>query len=398
MILTINLGSASKKYALYDADRKLLTAHFERGEDGGHIATFEYGTTEEHYPVGDTDYSDSLSHVLNFVTSNGALSEKIPKTVPDYIGIRVVAPGLYFTANRFINKNYLERLEEANVITPVHIFPVLEEIEKIKFHLPETDLIGISDSAFHSGMPEVARRYALPNQMAEKYGIYRYGYHGLSVASAMGKLKNMPGGITPKTIVCHLGSGASVTALFKGESIDTSMGFTPLEGVPMGSRSGSIDAGAVYYLGKMLKLPPEKVSLLLNEESGLLGISGETSDIRELLALESEGEMDAKLALDIFTYKIRQHIGAYIASLGGLDTLVFTGTVGERSSVIRARVCEGLEEMGIHLDLRENDSYNGNKDGSIQTIGSLVSVIVLVSDEMGEMARLTHQFIESSEA
>jgi acetate kinase len=222
--------------------------------------------------------------------------------------------------------------------------------------------------------------------MSSKYGIYRYGYHGLSVSSAVVKFKARPGGIPDRVIVCHLGSGASVTAIKKGESVDTSMGFTPLEGVPMGSRVGNIDAEAVLFIQKAAKLTPGKLSHYLNTESGLRGLSGGVSDIRELLYMKEKGDKKAILALHMFTYRIKQCIGSYMAVLGGIDSLVFTGTIGERSPKIREQICEGLEGLGIAVDYDKNELHTGEKEGNIQNVFSKAGVVVLRADEMKIMA------------
>lgn len=382
MILTVNIGSASKKYALYEKEKCLFSAHFEN-EKEKFVVFLICGDMEEKREIDSGDYSASLSYTLGFLIDRNLVdAEKESLSV----AIRIVAPGEYFTKHKIIDEEYMKRLNAAVEIEPIHIGPTLLELKEAKKLLLKAVVYGISDSVYHTTIPKVARRYGLPKDASENYGIYRYGYHGLSVSGAVQKLRNMSGGIPKRTIVCHLGSGASVTALADGKSVDTSMGFTPLEGIPMGSRVGSIDAEAVLFLQKSMGLSSEKMSVYLNTKSGLKGISGKTSDVRELLSLEKEGDSEAGLAIQMFIYRIRQYIGAYMATLGGLDAIVFTGVIGERSPKIRARVCENLSELGVRLDKKENELCSGARDGFIQSTASVVSVIVFVSDESRVMA------------
>lgn len=385
-ILIINIGSASKKYAIYQNGKLLLASHFEHNGRGGFVASFYHDEKKEEQELSESKHRGSLPYLIDYLIERRILGLKEKLFA---VGIRVVAPGQYFKEHRKIDDEYIKKLEEAADIAPLHIEAVLSELKEMRRSLPEITVVGCSDSAFHSTILDVAKNYAISEDVVKKYGIYRYGYHGLSIESAVKKLRNMNGGVPTRTIVCHLGSGSSVTALKNGQSTDTSMGFTPLEGLPMGSRVGSIDAEAVLFLGRSLDLSFEKLSEYLNTKSGLLGLSGKTSDVRELLRLEQDGDAKCKLALDMFIYSVKKYIGAYMATLGGLDALVFTGTVGERSHKVRARVCSGLEEFGIRLDQGENVIYEGNKDGSIQSTNSQTSIIVLSSDETGVMERIT---------
>lgn len=384
-ILIINIGSASKKYAVYQDGKILLSAHFEHSGKGGFVATVIYGENKKEYGLSENSYHESLSFLLKISVDLGVL---VSKEELLSAGIRIVAPGEYFIKHRKIDEEYIKKLETASEIAPLHVAPALAELNEVKRLLTNVPLVGCSDSAYHSTLTDVARHYALPEDAAKNYGIYRYGYHGLSVESTVKKLRNMHSGVPARAIICHLGSGSSITALKDGLSVDTSMGFTPLEGVPMGSRVGPIDAEAVLFLGKSLGFSAGKLSQYLNTKSGMLGLSGKTSDIRELLKLEEGGETRAKLALGMFVYSVKKYIGAYIAVLGGLDTLVFTGTIGERSYKIRTRICNGLEELGIRLDQRENENYEGDKDGLIQAMVSPTSIVVLSSDEMGVMEEI----------
>lgn len=389
MILAINLGSASKKYALYGGGRRLALAHFER-DDGGFKISLDIGEAKDDYPVTEDDYEGALSYLLRLLIDRELITdEKGIKAA----AIRVVAPGSYFTEHRLIGDEYERRLASAADIAPLHLKPVLTELAEVRELLPEAELLGASDSAFHSTMPAEARRYAIPEDAADEQDIYRFGYHGLSMESVARGLKKFPGPFPERTIVCHIGSGVSVTALRDGKSADTSMGFTPLEGVPMGSRSGSLDPEAALFLQKRFGFSPEKISHYLNTEAGLLGLSGSSGDIRELLELEELGDERAKLALSVFVYRLKQYIGAYMVALGGLDCLVFTGTAGERSPVIRARVCAGLSEFGLALDGRENELYTGEKEGFIQEDDAAVKIGVILADEMEVMNNIAGELL-----
>lgn len=389
-ILTVNIGSASKKYALYDGENCLATAHFEHGDKGGYFFTYKTAPDiHKEKSISVEEYDNALPVVVDLILAGNLVKDKGELAV----AVRVVSPGGYFQHHRIIDDAYLGELKEAEEFAPLHITLVLSELKLIKNALPGAVMAGISDSAFNSTLPPVARNYALPAEEVKKYGIYRYGYHGLSAASAVRKMKNVPGGIPAKTVICHIGSGVSVTALENGASIDNSMGFTPLEGMPMSSRSGTVDAGAVLLIEKKLGLTPDQTFEYLNKKSGLLGIGG-SPDIRSLFALEKNGDAEAKLALDLLFYKIRLHIGAYMAAMGGIEVLIFTGTAGERSPKIRARVCEKLDGFGMILDEKENDMCIGNNDGFIQSEESKVSVVVLQDDEAGEMAREAGKLIK----
>jgi acetate kinase len=350
--LIINIGSASKKYALFEGEKELFGMHLEAGMDN-YIGSYAIAGESKDIPVQADEYRNGLAYFMNMTQEKEIAA----------IGIRVVAPGKYFQENKKIDVDYMAKLEEAKEMAPLHIAPALEEIGQIKKWSDAIPLYGISDSAFYSSMPAEAKIYGLPSAISEKYGLYRYGYHGISMQSAVEKIKAMDGDFPARAIICHLGSGSSITALLNGQPIDTSMGFTPLEGLPMGTRVGSIDPGLVLYLAKKMERNIEEVELLLNCQSGLLGISGKTPFVKELIDLAQGGDKQAELALNVYARAVRKYIGAYAALLDGLDLLVFTATIGERSSFMRDKICAGLK-------------YLGN-----------ISIVVLPADEMKEMVR-----------
>ncbi|MCR4311427.1 MAG: acetate kinase, partial [Candidatus Taylorbacteria bacterium] len=251
--------------------------------------------------------------------------------------------------------------------------------------LPHIPIIGVSDSAFHSTLPAEAYTYALPHDVVEKWNIRKFGYHGSSFASVARKVGDMQGGVPTRMIICHLGSGSSITAVKDGKSIDTTMGFTPLEGLVMGTRVGDVDAGAVIHVGEVLDSSFADLEKLFYTKSGMLGVSGTSGDIRDLLAREFQGDERAKLALNVFVYRIQKYIGSYIAVLGGLDALVFCATIGERSFIMRKRICHTLGVFGVTIDEEKNKEVI-SRDSFIHKEGS-VPVVVMTTDEMGEIAR-----------
>ena len=370
-ILAINPGSASRRYALYDGGKELWWAHFEK-DDGGFIVKVVENGKPSTVKISKADFDNSV----------GFFKDKIRDA--SVIGGRVVAPGQYYLENRKIDAGFLKKLKAAKEQAPLHVAPALLEIERVMKILPKAKMFAVSDSAFYADMPANAKLYSLPRKVAKKFGIYRYGYHGISIASVVGKIGKISGQMPKRVVICHLGSGSSVAAIKNGAAFDVSMGFTPLEGLPMGTRIGNIDAGAVIYLAKKLKMSPDKLGEFFNHECGLLGLSGKTSDVRELLDLENKGDAGAAQALNSFVYGVKRLIGAYTATMGGLDLLVFTATIGERSFIMRRRICAGLEEMGIKLDMHKNDAAV-SRDEFIGTVDSPVKIAVIVTDELKEI-------------
>lgn len=416
--LIINLGSASKKYSLYEDEREVFRAHFEM-EDSDFVVTESVGAAHEKTKISQEEYNNSGKRLLDVLVSKNIIKDAGEIAA---LGFRVVAPGEYFVKVQRIDAKYRDKLKEAYEMAPLHISAVLKGIEEFMNLLPNTSMIGVSDSAFHSTIPEMARLYALPIEDGRKYGIYRYGYHGISVASVLNtakemlgspphlsdannqsdidmekcKISNLPfqspeskcgGNLPPRVIVCHLGSGSSITAVKDGKSIDTSMGFTPLEGVVMATRTGDIDPGALLYLGKKLNLSFDEMDEYLNHKCGLLGLSGKESGVRELIELEKQGDENAKTALAVWAYRVKKYIGAYTAALGGLDLLIFTATIGERSFIMRERICDGLGNLGIAIDKEKNNQLNGGKSGFIENGALPVKVAVITTDEMKQIAR-----------
>jgi len=387
--LIVNPGSASKKYAVYEDGKEISFVHLEVCNKN-FCFTVRSKDKKETGDLSAKDFDKSLVYLFKTLKEKGILAsqEEIAQ-----IGVRIVAPGIYFQKNALIDKEYMKKLHEAEKKAPLHLEGAIQEIDRLKkFFSKNVKMIGISDSAFHFDMPEKARKYAIPLEDAKKYEIYRYGYHGISLRSILNKIKakeNLP----DKVIVCHIGGGVSVTAIKDGRSIDTSMGFTPLEGMVMANRVGDIDSGAIIYMSETMRLDSIKLRQYLNKKCGLLGLSGgKSADVRDLLDLEEkQKDADSKMALDIYAYKIQKQIGAFAVALGGLDKIVFSGTVGERSFKMRKRICDGLKFLDVKLDEKINNETEGI-DGVVSASDSKVKVEVVLTDEMKDLAEETRNF------
>ena len=353
LVLIANPGSASRKYALYAGSRLLASLHFEYVEQK---VLYSYNFNDE----SKNDLDAGVSHiafvatkVMDILRAIGAVdaNQKL-----DVVGLRVVAPATHFQEHRILDAKEITRLTELETRAELHINATLQEAELLRAAFGGVPIIGASDSAFHATKPQHASTYAISQEDAKQADVWRFGYHGLSVSSVVSSLKSAKH-LPARMVVCHLGSGASVTAVLEGKSIDTTMGYSPLEGLVMSTRSGSIDPTAVDVLADQLDLSPKKIQHYLNANSGLKGLSGASDDIRELLKLESSKHAGAKLALDSYVYHVQQAIGQMVAALGGIDGLVFTGTVGERSAEIRQRIVRKMLYLGIALNAKTNNDH-----------------------------------------
>lgn len=379
----VNTGSASKKYALYENDSRTFFAHFEKEDENNIIATFINDGKSEKRMISESEYANATKYMIDEMTKLGLIAGASDIAA---IGLRVVAPGSYFLTNRTIDAEYRKKLEEAKDWAPLHTASIISEINSLDAALFGVPIVAVSDSAYHATMVEHSRYYGLPLDTAKELDVLRFGYHGISFKSILPKLESLSRVATEKAIVCHLGSGSSIMAFKNGKSFDTSMGFSPLEGLPMSTRVGDIDAAAVIFLEKKLGMSPEEMEKYFNSQCGLLGLSGKTDDIRELINLEANGDERAKLALEIFSYKIKKYIGSYFAALNGADILIFSGTIGERSAIMRSRICREMEALGIVID-EERNSGTISKDGFIHhETNSPVKIAVITTDEMGQMA------------
>jgi acetate kinase len=305
--------------------------------------------------------------------------------VPDEVTAvahRVVHGGRRFRDPVLIDDEVVRQLAAAVELAPLHNAPALAAIEQARAALPDLPHVAVFDSAFHGTIPPEAATYALPARAREEWGIHRYGFHGLSVQWASELVR------VPRLIVCHLGGGCSVTAVRDGRSVDTTMGFTPLEGVPMATRAGSVDPGALLYMLEH-HLTREELDRMLEHESGLLGLSGISGAVRELERSEADG---ARLALSVFTYRVALAVGAMTTAVRGLDALVFTAGIGEHSAVVRSAVCERLGHLGVALDADANET--AILDATVSAPDSSVRVVVIRAREDLVAARTARQLLE----
>ena len=307
----------------------------------------------------------------------------------DALGHRVVHGGAKFETPTRINDEVVRQIEAVSHLAPLHNGLALSGIRAGLRLLPDRPAVAVFDTAFHRTMPEVAARYAIPTELAERNDLRRFGFHGIShryVSGLLLSMLNRPAAGT-RLITCHLGNGSSLCALRDGRSVDTSMGLTPMEGLVMGTRSGDIDPGLVLHLINALGMSATQVDELLNRRSGLLGLSGRSGDVRDLERAAAAGDQRADAALESFAYRARKYIGAYAAVLGGLDAVAFAGGIGEHSPAMRARILRGMEWLGIHLDPTRNASASPAEPGQISSQGTPVQVWVIPTDEERQIAR-----------
>ena len=382
-ILVLNCGSSSIKYKLFDMDSKEVIAQGGIEKIGLKGSFLKLTLPNGEKKIIEKDIPEHTAGV-----------ELIRKTLvdPQYgaikslneinaVGHRMVHGGERFSKSVLLNKEVLEAFAACNDLAPLHNPANLKGVNAISAILPDIPQVGVFDTAFHQTMPDYAYLYAVPYDLYEKYGVRRYGFHGTSHRYVSQRVCEFLG-IKPeglKLITCHIGNGGSITAIKDGKSIDTTMGLTPLEGLMMGTRSGDIDPGAVTFIMDKEGLNTTGVSNLLNKKSGVLGVSGVSSDMRELEAAVAAGNPKAILAEKMYFYRIKKYIGAYAAALGGVDVILFTGGVGENQASCRAGVCEGLEFMGIKID-PERNKVRG-EEAIISTDDSKVKVVVIPTDE-----------------
>jgi acetate kinase len=309
------------------------------------------------------------------------------------VGHRVVHGAEKFSQSTIITEAVEATIRECFPLAPLHNPPNLMGISACKRILPNIPHVAVFDTAFHQTMPEQAYLYAIPYQLYAEHSIRRYGFHGTSHRYVTNRATQLLGQAPEslKIITCHLGNGCSITAVNEGKSVDTSMGLTPLEGLVMGTRSGDLDPAVVFFLMDRLGMSSNQVDDLLNKQSGLLGLSGNSRDVRDLIEASKNGDKRSKLALNIFCYRVRKYIGAYAAAMGGLDAVIFTAGIGENAVEIRQNICEGLEFMGIELDKEKNKSKESEK--FINTENSKVKILVIPTNEELLIARDTLEIV-----
>lgn len=381
-LLTVNAGSSSVKWALFRVATPPIrtdTGHIERiGLPDGIVTVTDPATGRQARRVAQVpSHTEAARLLIDHLTESGK------GTGIQAIGHRVVHGGNRYADPDVVSGEMIEELRRLSPYDPEHLPAELALIEALAGRYPQAPQVACFDTGFHQHLPPVARLMAIPRRY-EKQGVRRYGFHGLSYASLMEELERVAGreAARGRVILAHLGNGASMAAVRNGVSIDTSMGFTPTSGLPMSTRSGDLDPGLVSYLARTEGLTADQFHHMVNAESGLLGISELSSDLRDLLAHENQDTRAAD-AVALLCYQGKKYIGAYAAALGGVDQLVFSGGIGEHSAVVRARMCEGLEFLGIHLDHAANQAHAP----IISSSQSRVTVRVIHTDEESQIAR-----------
>jgi len=394
-IFVVNCGSSSLKYQLINMENEEVEAKglVERIGLNGSVLKHqpkngEKVVIEEDMP----SHKEALKNVID------ALMHEKYGVIKDMneinaVGHRVVHAGEKFACSVVINDEVMNALKECIDLAPLHNPPNILGIEACQQLMPGVPMVGVFDTAFHQTMPKEAYIYALPYELYEKYRVRRYGFHGTShkyvsqrAAAMLGKnIEDL------KIVTCHLGNGASVAAVKNGKSVDTSMGFTPLEGLAMGTRCGDLDPAIVKFIAEKEGLDLNGVDKLLNKQSGVLGVSGVSSDFRDIEEAAEKGNERAELALKIFAYRVRKYIGAYAAAMGGIDAIVFTAGLGENSPEMRADVCKGLEFLGVEIDPEKNNVRG--KEVDVSKDGSKVKVLLIPTNEELMIARDTMELI-----
>jgi len=397
-IIVLNCGSSSIKYQLFNMDthQALAKGVVEKIGLHGSFIKHERNDGDKLYLEGDIyDHQAGIEYVLGILISAKHRSIKSFEEI-DAVGHRVVHGGEKFNASMLITDEVIKNIEECIDIAPLHNPPNLKGIYAMQALLPNVPQVSTFDTAFHQTMPDFAYTYAIPYPLYKKYGIRRYGFHGsshryvsLRACEILGVDYN-----TQRMITCHLGNGASVAAIKNGKSVDTSMGMTPVEGLIMGTRCGDMDLGVLTYLMTREELDISTANTLINKHSGMLGITGVSSDMREIVKEADKGNERAKLGLTMYNYRIRKYIGAFSAAMSGLDILVFTGGIGENSDIIRAEAIKELEFMGIEFDPEKNKDVQG-KEQIISKDSSKVKVLVVPTNEELVIAEDTKEIVES---
>lgn len=397
-ILVINTGSSSIKYQLFDMDKEIVMASglMERiGEDAS-LLTHKRFLPSEKKKVDErrvADHEEGMNRIVELLTDNeyGAIHDK--KEIGG-VGHRVVHGGESFKAPTVIDDKVIKVIKENVPLAPLHNPGNLVGIEASRALFPDVKQVAVFDTAFHQTIPEYAFRYALPENIYKEYHVRRYGFHGTShrfvskeAAKFLGKSAD-----EVNLITIHLGNGASIAAVRNGKSVDTSMGMTPLEGVIMGTRSGDLDPAIHFYLANTVKMTLPEIDVLFNKKSGLKGICG-INDMRDIEAQSQQGNKQTQLAIDMYTYRIKKYIGMYTAALGNVDALVFTAGIGENSSLIREKSCEGLGILGVEID-KEKNSVRTKENREIQSDNSKIKVLVVPTNEELEIAEETIEEIE----
>ena len=396
-ILVLNCGSSSVKYKLLDmvTNEVLGAGGVEKiGMKGSFLKHIRRDGKKVVLKGEILEHQLAVEYILGILTSEKHGAIKSLEEI-NAVGHRVVHGGEEFNSSVLITDEVIKKIVECIDIAPLHNPPNLAGIKAISELLPTVPQVAVFDTAFHQTMPEYAYMYGIPYSLYKKYGIRRYGFHGTShryVSKRACEFLGLDYNHT-KMITAHIGNGASLTAIENGKSVDTSMGFTPIEGLMMGTRSGDVDLGVVTFLMEKEMIGSASVSTLFNKHSGVLGISGISSDMRDIETAVANGNERAKLAVDMYEYRIKKYMGSYAAALGGVDVIVFTGGVGENMTEMRENVCSGLGFMGVKIDKAINTKSHG-VEVLISTPDSKVKVVVIPTDEEYMIASDTLEIIQ----
>ena len=396
-ILVLNCGSSSIKYKLYD-----MTTQQVLGQGGIEklglkdsflkfkLADGSKKTIEKYMP----EHTVGVELILEVLTNPEYGCIKSLNEI-DAVGHRLVHGGETFNKSVVITDDVIAKMQECTDLAPLHNPANLKGVAAITKILPDVPQVGVFDTAFHQTMPDYAYMYALPYEYYEKYGVRRYGFHGTSHRYVSKRACDFLGLDYNKTriITCHLGGGGSIAAIKDGKCVDTSMGLTPVEGLVMGTRSGDVDLGAITYLMDKEKMDLAAINNVINKKSGVMGVSGVSSDMRDIKAAIEQGNKRADLAMKMFDYRLLKYVGSYIAVLGGVDVIVFTGGIGENQTTTRDFICRRLEYMGVQFDAQLNDKIHGD-EAEISTKESKVRVVVIPTDEELTIARDTMELVK----
>jgi acetate kinase len=395
-ILVLNCGSSSVKFQLRDSDleKVICKGLIERiGEAKGQIHVSAASGNKIEREMELPDHTVALREMLGLLASKElAVLESLSDIKA--VGHRVVHGGEAYSGSVLLDEQAIKTVDELSELAPLHNPPNLKGILACREVLPSIPQVGVFDTSFHQTMPPVSYMYALPLSLYEKYKIRRYGFHGTSHLYVHERARTLAGldGKPSKIVTAHLGNGCSITAIRDGKVLDTSMGFTPLEGLVMGTRSGDIDASLPFFLFDR-GMPEKDVINLFQKKSGLVGLSGGVSNDMRTLLEKSDKDKNARLAVDVFCYRLKKYIGAYAAALGGLDVLAFTGGIGENAVAVRTKTCEGLECLGIVMDSKRNEQ-GSRKESLISTDSSRCKVYVVPTDEELVIGQETRKIVE----
>lgn len=409
-ILVLNAGSATLKFQVVATDEssianggdtRLAQGLIERIGGEAVIAARGADGVKRTFTATLVDMRAAVDWVVSWVTNSSSATTLSSRAEIHAVGHRVVHGGEQFTSSARIDETVMREIEENIELAPLHNPHNLHGIQAARVALGDgVPQVAVFDTSFHQTLPEHAYLYAIPYPLYRRHKVRRYGFHGTSHRSIAWRFRQLTNRKREdvRIITLHLGNGCSACAIVNGRSIDTSMGFTPLEGLVMGTRSGDIDAALLDFIAAKDGLSPAQAENLLNKQSGLLGISGLTNDMRDLLAEAHENkDRRANLAIDMFCYRARKYIGSYLAAMGGADAIVFAGGIGENSPEIRARICDGLQWAGVELDPAVNEQLVGGKEGRFSTEGSQLEAWVVPTDEELLIARDTFRVVSGLE-